>query len=501
MSSIYASSSILRQPTPAQETADWTSTVGTWKIGKRNLVDELRVHNTPSGHTKLVSNFDPVSGRHHIGLFSVGRQGWRNQRKRSIAVNRELGEQKFVMKENAATPDSSVVFYGDAMSMEGRTILCTPTSVRTSPPHPSLKYSEKMKRLAPTELLPRRVQLQVKAARTQQNQEYQQDHVSDVVDVPLDQAASILRDLLVSSLENSWFMLNNALAGKPADGVSAMEFGNMLFDAHWKCGDDDMLALLRTYACDAGIDAALVVSDMMQCITRPGYCAARYPAAMRMVTTGLFHRLRNLESRFLKSDEDARENNKNVGMRARSERPGGHVDVQVFGEHLKRCGFHVEPRVMRRLQALYCCREGSWKGYLNYEPFLRGLSEASLLYVPSDTSIWNTNQTPLPDASRTLSVADVAGAQEAGRGGTAGAGRVVVNGVGWADGGGATAGGWVREDTRGGPVGGGRKCVSSWGGSMTRGGGGGGGGSRPKNTIDFWARPSTASDVVRYARK
>ena len=78
--SVYASE---RAPTPAQD-AEWASTVGTWKIGQRDPLGPERGGRQakPSGDTRLVSNFDPVSGRHHVGLFSVGRQGWRNQRRK-----------------------------------------------------------------------------------------------------------------------------------------------------------------------------------------------------------------------------------------------------------------------------------------------------------------------------------------------------------------------------------------------------------------------------------
>ena len=79
---VFSSSSVRRQPTPAQESDDWSNAVGTWKVGKRDDFNGVpRPRSVQSGDTKLVSNFDPVSGRHHIGHFSVGRLGWKNQRK------------------------------------------------------------------------------------------------------------------------------------------------------------------------------------------------------------------------------------------------------------------------------------------------------------------------------------------------------------------------------------------------------------------------------------
>ena len=115
--SVYASE---RAPTPAQD-AEWASTVGTWKIGQRDPLGPERGGRQakPSGDTRLVSNFDPVSGRHHVGLFSVGRQGWRNQRRkeapawiqhqRAIAVPRELGEMKLNMLQISPTRGSNNV--------------------------------------------------------------------------------------------------------------------------------------------------------------------------------------------------------------------------------------------------------------------------------------------------------------------------------------------------------------------------------------------------------
>jgi len=390
---------------PRQE-SDWSAAIGTWKIGRRDdalsLLSGVR-RTTTNSDTRLVGNYDPVTGKHSVAHFSVGKAGWRNHRKkpapewmmhahshpRAITAPRQaqLGERKVALRENAATPGSPVVFFGDAMPMEGRTVLATPTSVKTSPPHPARKYAETMRRLTPKENLPRRVGLQQSAAREQRELGGQ---------VPILNAGDVrklLQRLVVSSLETAMMQLENALSSEPAQGVSPADLERMLFTAHWKCEDDQMLALRRVYACNAGVDADLVVRDMKECISRPGFGAARYPAAMQIIVASLQHRMQILEARFIKSDVEVRENNKCVGARERGEEPANHVDVEVFGQHLKCCGFPADSIVMAQMQRLYCCVEGLWMGLLDYQRFLVDLRKAasSFFAAATDASQWAYN--------------------------------------------------------------------------------------------------------------
>lgn len=385
-----------------QETANWSATIGTWKIGKRDHLAGVRRTSTNSD-TKLVGSYDPVSGKHFVAHFSVGAHGWRNHRKkqapdwmlhahspsrRRIAAPRQfqLGERKFAMRENAATPDSALVFYADAMPMEGRTVLATPTSVKTSPPHPARKFAETMKRMMPKEIVPRRVGLQQSADREQWALGGQVPVLS------ASEARHLLHQLVNDNLEEAMKQLQKALSSQPAVGMRPADLERMLFSAHWKCDDQQMLCLRRTYACDAGVDAELVIKDMFECIRRPRFSAARYPACMQVVVASLIHKLRTLEARFQKS---VRENNKSVGARdERKEEPAQHVDVQVFAQHLESCGFPAGRIVMAHLQRLYCCAQGPWKGYLDYQRFLIDLQTASSCFLAStsDASHWVFNQ-------------------------------------------------------------------------------------------------------------
>ena len=190
----------------------------------------------------------------------------------------------------------------------------------------------------------------------------------------------MLQKMLADNLMIAHSQLKLMLSSKSHPGVSQFEFNRMLFETHWSCNDEHMIALMRTYACDAGIDAELVVMDMQECIQRPGFSASRFPAVMQIVISSLMHKLQALEARFLKSDEEARENNKSVGTRLRTEGPSGHVDLQVFSEHLNKCGFEVQG-VMNHLQNLYISREGVWQGYINYAAFLSDFSDVSRPYL------------------------------------------------------------------------------------------------------------------------
>ena len=460
--SVYASA---RAPTKAQD-VDWASTVGTWKIGQRDPLGPERggCQAKPSGDTRLVSNTDPVSGRSHVGLFSVGRQGWRNQRRkeapawiqhqRAIAVPRELGEMKLNMSQISPTRSSNnVVCYADAMTMEGRTVLSTLTSVKTSPPHPSNVHAQRIRRLTPSEILPRRVRMQQSLARQTQDRE-------DEVD-----KRSLLPTMLADNLEAAWKALNEAVSRAPAPGVRTQEFGRMLFDARW-ISRDSMPALMRTYACDAGIDAALVVSDLWQCIKRPGFSAARYPAPMHLLTSTILHMFGNLESRFLRSDDEALQSVKSTGARARSEEPARHIDVEVLAEHLKCSGFEVNPRVFVLLQKIYCCGEGQWKGFINYERLLADLRSAAGQYLQASSKpgTWNFDESLTPERFAQGFVGERAMRGAIKRVGRVGTGGSV--GVRWE---GSIE--WENNEHEGGRQG----------------------------TTDIWERPSTASNASRPA--
>lgn len=419
---IFASTRVLEEPTQAQET-----TAGIWKIGMRDPLKDVR-RQVPSGETKLVTNID-VSGRINVGFFSVG-HGGRNQRvkeapswiqhQRAITAPRPLDGELVSLSQNSETRGSSLLFYGHK-PMDGLTVLNTSSFVKTSPPRPrssikgteefsaylsdgkstvslkhsqnsqpSLKYCEKLKRLAPTELLPRRIIMQQDVA----HQHHHQEEVAG--DGP-----HILQNLLSLNLEASWSHLNRLLSHKLKINpsirrqdilvsvgqhcISEAEFESMLFESNWNC-ENHMVELMRTYACDAGIDAALVVSDMWQCIKRPDFSAARWPAAMSLVKSSLSRRLKSLKARFLKSDDEARENSKNVGMRSKhTENPARHIDLEVFQEHFHHCGFNVDPKYLCHLQMHYCCHEGQWKGYINYQQFLTDLTAAATEYLRVDT--------------------------------------------------------------------------------------------------------------------
>jgi hypothetical protein len=470
-------SSVARAPTPARSDAasEWGSTVGTWKIGQRDPLcrAELGGRAKPNSETRLVTNLDPVSGRKIVGLYSVGHQGWRNQRRkeaplwiqhqRAIAVPRELGETKVAMSQTAAstrTRGSSIVFYADAMPMEGRTVLCTPTSVKTSPPHPSSAHAQRLRRMTPSEVVPRRVRMQ------QQGQLRGKEDALDDAGLSPEAERTLLPNMLTDNLEVSWAALNETVSRVSAFGVPVEKFAKMLFDARW-ISRDSMPTLMRTYACDAGIDAALVVTDLWQCIKQPGFSAARYPAAMQLLIHSVLHVLSNLESRFRRSDDQAVESVKGTGARPQSEEPARHVDVEILSEHLRCSGFELKQASLVLLQRIYCCGEGQWKGYINYERLLADLRKAAEPYLQATSKSWNWNFTE----TSTTKGAQAFGAER--RGAIKRAGRIGTGGeqagVRWEG-----DSEWDRRDREG-----------------------LGHGHRQHGAIDVWERPNTPSDILR----
>ena len=239
----------------------------------------------------------------------------------------------------------------------------------------------------------------------------------------------------------------------------------MLFDARW-VSRDSMHALMRTYACDAGIDAALVVSDLWQCIKRPGFSAARYPAPMHLLTSTILHMFGNLESRFLRSDDEALQSIKSAGARARLEEPARHIDVEVLAEHLRCSGFEVQPRVFVLLQKIYCCGEGQWKGFINYERLLADLRSAAGQYLQASSKpgTWNFDESLKPERFAQGFVGERAMRGAIKRVGRVGTGGSV--GVRWE---GSIE--WENNEHEGGRQG----------------------------TTDIWERPSTASNASRPA--
>jgi len=206
----------------------------------------------------------------------------------------------------------------------------------------------------------------------------------------LHEARDLVIEMLYANLEASWIKLQNSMSSssKAGGGVSEAEFESILVDSHWVC-HEHMLALMRTYACDAGIDAAMVVADMWQCIQRPGFSEARFPAAMLVVVSTLIHRLRNLQSRFLESDEAARQKNGSAVARTENERPAGHLDQEVIAHDLEACGFTVACPLVSRLHLLYCSHTGQWTGYLDYQRFLKDLRYTGKEGARSGTAVCN----------------------------------------------------------------------------------------------------------------
>ena len=357
-------------PVPAQEQADWAATMGTWKIGGRDSQDGVR--RPPNGDTKQLCQVDPVTGKHCVGLFSVGGAGWRDQRLK-VGPKSTQHQRAIAVREsdvrNGGIGGEDATF---AMSTNHRnaTASVSPTLWYINAPHPTDRYAEKMRRLRPKDVLPRRVKIERENAAQQQLKQHTEK--LGCTGLPLHEARDLVIEMLYANLEASWMKLQKSSSNKAGGGVSEAEFESILVDSQWVC-HEHMLALMRTYACDAGIDAAMVVADMWQCIQRPGFSEARFPAAMLVVVSTLIDRLRNLESRFLESDEAARQKNGSVVARTENERPAGHLDQEVVAHDLEACGFTVAGGLVSRLHLLYCSHTGQWMGYLDYQRFLKDL--------------------------------------------------------------------------------------------------------------------------------
>jgi len=314
--------------------------------------------------------------------------------------------------------------------------------------------------MTPSEVVPRRVRMQ------QQGQLRGKEDALDDAGLSPEAERNLLPNMLTDNLEVSWAALNETVSRVSAFGVPVEKFAKMLFDARW-ISRDSMPTLMRTYACDAGIDAALVVTDLWQCIKQPGFSAARYPAAMQLLIHSVLHVLSNLESRFRRSDDQAVESVKGTGARPQSEEPARHVDVEILSEHLRCSGFELKQASLVLLQRIYCCGEGQWKGYINYERLLADLRKAAEPYLQATSKSWNWNFTE----TSTTKGAQAFGAER--RGAIKRAGRIGTGGeqagVRWEG-----DSEWDRRDREG-----------------------LGHGHRQHGAIDVWERPNTPSDILR----
>eukprot|EP00961_Rhodomonas_salina_P133260 1792824-Rhodomonas_salina.6 len=262
--------------------SEWTH--GSWKVGRRDFDDfrpssrsrpKSEMSFRSQGEVGLHKNLDelsssPPSPALTVALAFIVTLGpqTRNQhyimpvvsgpptRGRTSVPVRDNGEKlvcDYVIGrgEGDAGPQQ-MIFYADTIPMEGRTVLNQVSSISHSPPHPSLRFTQKLHHLHPKGRIPKRVQM-----------------LQERGNLP-DDPQALLEVALVRSLEKVCRLLADECATSFSGRLSEGYFEMIMARLHLPI-DLCLREMLSVYGrVDAGIDARKCASDLKECALNPG---------------------------------------------------------------------------------------------------------------------------------------------------------------------------------------------------------------------------------------